>query len=270
MGNEIEKTGAKGLAQYGSFDLEEMQGAADKLPVGGGGNFYKPGQGKNVVRFIPPMQGKKPIKIWFKHYFQLGKDRRYIVCTKYQYNEHCPLCARAQKLRTSGNKADAAKAKSFDPQAQVYANIVDMKTPEKGVQLWTMSQGVFKKIMEAIDLAGVGKTFADPERGFNILFMRKGEGLNTEYTGHTVDRSPSPLPDAETLLASQIDVESCESPPTDEEQDDALEGEFEDKSARPKTDRAGGSRRERSVNEAPAKQSARGEISYDDEDDVPH
>jgi len=239
-GNEIEKVGQQGMVQYGEFDLTMMEEAEKALPAGGG-NFFKPKEGKNVVRFMPPIAGKPPVKIWYKHFFSAGGEKKNIVCVKYQYNEHCPICERAARLRSSGNKLDLKKARAFEPSAHVYANIVDMQNPEKGVQLWTIPQGLFKKVRKAIDIAEVGKVFTDPQSGYNIVFNRTGTGPNdTEYDPVAVARQPSPLPGAVELMPTQMDLEAVEGPPSDEDQDAALEGEWEDKTG-------GGKRREKDV-----------------------
>jgi len=227
MTSSIEKREQSALTQYGSFDLEEMQSTAEQLPKGGGQMGFKPRQGKNVVRFIPPVKGKKPTKIWYKHFFSLGGDRRQLICTKYQYGQHCPVCDMGQKLRMTGNELDSKKARSYEPQAQVYVNIVDMQEPEKGVQLWKMSQGLFKDIMAVIDQAEVGNTFAHPTQGFNIVFNRAGEEKSTKYDAHMVARQSTPLPDADVLLPTQFDLEAMEQAPSDEEQEIAVNGEYE-------------------------------------------
>jgi hypothetical protein len=227
MGSEIEKKSAQTtLAQYGGFDLEEMQQTAENLPTGGG-NYFKPRQGKNVVRFIPPPLGKKATMVWYKHWFQIGNERQSIICTKYQYNQPCPVCKKGSELKATGNKIDSRKARALEPQSSVYANVVDMMDPEKGVQVWTMSPGLFKDITSAVEMADVGKVFADPQKGFNIIFKRKGEGKDTEYSGHMVARESSPLPGWEDLLPTQVDLAGVESAPSDEQQDEAVDAEYE-------------------------------------------
>jgi len=232
MSNEkkdaIEKAGSSGIQQYGSFDLGDMEKEEQGLPVGGG-NFFEPKEGKNVIRFLPPLKGKLPIKTWYKHYFQAGGERKAIVCTKLSFNQACPLCERRLKLASSGSRADQKQARAYEASAKVYANVVDMKNPEKGVQVFRCSPGLFKKIRKAIDIADVGKIFADPLKGFNIVFGKTGEGLGTEYDPVAVARESTPLPDYEELLAQQVDLDTLEAAPTDEEQDDAVDGEFEAK-----------------------------------------
>lgn len=238
MTSAIEKKSTQTtLAQYGGFDLEEMEKTANALPAGGG-NYYTPRQGKNVVRFMPPPLGKPATMIWVKHWFQVGNERQGIICTKHQldaaqkermFKEPCPVCDKAQKLKATGNRLDARKASALWPQSNVYVNIVDMLEPEKGVQLWKMSPGVFRDIKTAIEMAEVGKVFADPVKGYNISFKRKGEQRNTEYSGYTVARESTPLPNAEELLPAQTDLETAESAPTDEQQDDAVDGEYEER-----------------------------------------
>jgi hypothetical protein len=240
MSNAIEKKDKQTtLAQYGGFDLEEMEKVADELPVGGG-NFFTPRQGKNVVRFVPPPLGKPATKIWYKHWFQVGNDRQGIVCTKYQYSQPCPVCDMAAKLGSSSSKVDQRKASALKPQSNVYVNIVDMMDPEKGVQLWKMSPGLFKDIKNAIEMAEVGKVFSDPVKGYNIVFKRTGENRDTEYSGHMVARESSPLPDAESLLPNQHDLETAEEAPTDEQQEAAVDGKYEERGGKEKGDRKGG------------------------------
>lgn len=247
----IVKPGPSGVVQYGDFDLGAMEEAEKALPVGGGA-WFEPKEGKNVVRFIPPLQGKKAIVIWYKHFFQAGGERKSIICTKMQWNQPCPICEQRLKLASSGNRADQKLARAYEPEAKACANIVDMKNPEKGVQVWRISPGLFKKIRAAIDVADAGKVFADPQKGYNIIFGKTGTGLNTKYDPVAVARESTPLPNAAELIQSQTDLEALEAAPSDEEQDDALDGEFEsadarrdDKKGRGKSDRGGGRGREK-------------------------
>lgn len=219
-------SGESQIVKYGSFDLTQMQEEADKLPAAFNQGF-KPKQGVNIVRFIPPVQGHRPMKTWHKHFFKAGGQNSAVVCAKLQEGQPCPICEKGQRLRASGNRADAQAARAFEPRSSAYVNVVDMEEPEKGVQVWKMSPGLFKDIMAAIEMADVGKVFADPARGYNIKFKRKGEGLATEYTGHSVARESSALPNADELIQGQPDLETVEQLPSDEEQDAALDGEFE-------------------------------------------
>lgn len=229
MGNDnssIAKAGSAGIQQYGDFDLGAMEEVEKALPSGGG-NFYEPKEGKNVIRFLPPLQGKKAVVVYYKHFFQAGGERKSVICTKMQFNQHCPLCERRLKLAASSSRADQKMARAYEPSAKVCANVVDRKNPEKGVQVFRISPGLFKKIRKAIDMADVGKVFADPERGFDIVFGKSGSGLNTEYDPVAVARESTPLPDADDLIRSQPDLEQLEAAPSDEEQEEALDGEFE-------------------------------------------
>ncbi len=237
MGNELAKRSSSDmvLAEYEDFNLDKMQKEAAALPSGGGA-FFKPHQGKNVVRMLPTPKGREPWFTYHKHHFSLGNERKNVICAKYQYSQPCPLCQKAAKLRATGNKLDARKAKALEPSSQVYMNIVDMKNPEKGVQLWTMTPSVFKGIMDAIDLAGVSNP-AHPVKGFNIVFIRKGEGLDTRYKGYTLAREATELPGWEELLPTQKDLTTIEEAPSDEQIDEALGGEFEEREFKKKGDK---------------------------------
>lgn len=228
-GNELAKRSHTDmvLAEYDDFNLENMQKEAAALPSGGSA-FFKPHQGKNVVRMLPPPKGKKQWLSYHKHHFSIGNERKNVICAKAQYGQPCPLCSKAAKLRSTGNKLDLRKARALEPTSQVYMNVVDMKNPEKGVQLWTMTPSVFKGVMDAIELAGVSNP-AHPLKGFNIIFKRKGEGLNTRYSGYTLAREATELPGWEELLPAQKDLLTVEEAPSDEQMEEALNGTFEER-----------------------------------------
>ena len=216
------------IVQYDyDFDMDRAEEAVQKLPSGGN-QFFKPCQKKNVVRFLPAPVGRKNFKVYHKHFFQIGNERKNVLCVKQQYGEPCPVCSRAAKMRGSGNRTDASHARALDPTSQVYMNVVDMKNPEKGVQLWTMTPNMFKNIMAAFDNADV-RNALDPVKGYNLVFTRVGEGLDTKYSGFTLARESSELPDWRNVLSSQLDLETLETSPTDEQLDDAVDGEYEQK-----------------------------------------
>lgn len=214
------------IAPYGDFDLGMMEDAEKSLPTGDK-RFYEARDGKNVIRFIPPLQGKKPFKIWNKHHFSAGGEKKAIICTKQDFNEPCELCKMRLKLASSASPKDQKQARAYEPRATVYCNVVDMMEPEKGVQVFRIPSGLFKSIRKAIDMAEVGKVFAHPEKGFNIKFVKTGTGLKTKYETVTVAREASPLPNAAELIANQLDLDGMEAAPTDEEVDEAVDGEFE-------------------------------------------
>lgn len=224
---EITKKEDGEIVEYGSFDLGDLEEVEKELPVGGG-NFLKFAEGKTVIRFIPPRKGEKGVVTWYKHYFEAGGERKQIVCLKRQTGEHCPICAKGNKLKGSGNRLDAKRARAYEPRAYVYANVVNMKNPEKGPQTANFSVGFFKDIKAQIDASDVGRVFADPVKGYNIVVTRKGTGRNdTEYKV-TVARESSELPNAAEIISTQADLSTIEEMPDDERLDEALDGDFAD------------------------------------------
>lgn len=220
------------IVQYGSFDLGDLDEVEKDLPEGGAGGFFKMLEGKNVLRFIPPRQGQKGVYTWYKHYFEAGGERSAIVCVKMQCQEPCPICAKGSKMKSSGNRIDAKRARGFEPRAYVYANIVDMKNPEKGAQIANFSPGLFKEIRAQIDASDVGKLFAHPEKGFNIIITRKGMGRNDTTYKVTVARESSELANAMEFITTQADLTTVEEMPDDDRLEEALDGEFEEKGKR--------------------------------------
>lgn len=233
-GEEKEVKDKSAIVAYGSFDLGDLDEVEKELPEGGNGGFYKFAEGKNVIRFIPPRQGQKGVYTWYKHYFESGGERSSIVCVKMQSEEPCPICARGSKLKSSGNRVDAKRARQYEPRAYVYANIVDMKNPEKGTQICSFSPGLFKDIRAQIDASEVGRVFADPVKGFNIVVTRKGLKQNDTKYKVTVAREASELPKAMEFISTQSDLTTVEEMPDDDRLDEALDGEFEEKRGKKK------------------------------------
>lgn len=219
------------ITKYQEPDFDDLVKEEEKIKstrVGTG--FLKLGEGTTVLRFFPALPGKPWMKTWHKHFFQVGDERRTIICARAQANEPCPVCDKGKKLLTSGNRLDSKAARAFEPKAYVYVNCIDVKNPEKGVQIWSMSPNIFKDLLTAVGMAEVKAVFTNPEKGWNILVNRTGTGPKDTRYKVDVARTSTPLPDAAAIIESQHDLESVEALPSDEEADDALGGKFEQSS----------------------------------------
>jgi hypothetical protein len=229
------------IVKYEEPDFGAMQEEEKKLPTGGGGNFVKLKEGKNILRALPSLPGKPFMKTWYKHFFQLGAERKTIVCARMQANEPCAVCDKGKKLLSSGNRLDTGKAKAFEPKPYVYINVVDMKNPEAGVKIWSMSSYMYKDLIKTLDMNDVQKVFTNPTKGFNIIVLRTGTGANDTRYKLAIARESSELPDAEAFINTQPDLETAESLPSDEDSDNAADGKFESLGS------SGGGRKEKEV-----------------------
>lgn len=218
------------ITKYQEPNFDELEAEAAKVQTSRGGVFLKLDEGNTVLRFFPALAGKPWMKSWHKHFFQVGDERRNIICARMQANEPCVVCDKAKKMLSSGNRLDSKSAKALEPKPYFYVNCIDMKNPEKGVQVWSMSGNIYKDLLTAVSMAEVKQVFTNPKTGFNIIVNRVGKGQHDTRYKIAVARVATELPDAEAIIESQHDLESMETLPSDEEADEAAEGKFEQKS----------------------------------------
>jgi hypothetical protein len=206
------------LVKWGSYEAETA--AEEKKDLeSGSAEFFKVKGGKNVVRFLPPPVGKKsPFRVVWQHYVNLPGVPNPVSfpCPMREASRACPVCAKAEKFKKTGNDADYKKALDLFPKRRVYANIIDREAPENGVQIYAFGKMVHEALVKIRSDEDAGGDFCNPDIGFDIIIDRKGTGKNdTEYTVMAA-RKQSKLGDYE-LIAQQQDLERFAKVPSDAE-----------------------------------------------------
>jgi hypothetical protein len=145
----------------------------------------KLGVGESVVRFLPPTPDKKtPFRVVWTHYVPGAQPPVSFACPQKEANELCPYCEKADQYRKTGNKVDYDKVGKLLPRRRVYANVVDMNNPDKGVQVLAFGKDIHEqlvKIRQRSESRG-GGNFSHPIDGFDIIIERTGTGqYDTEY-----------------------------------------------------------------------------------------
>jgi hypothetical protein len=230
---------------------------ADARKTGGGSwDSWKPTASKagvtaakNVLRIMPPHQNmndvfvearmhflpskeidaktKRPIPIGINCFAQYGKD-----C------EACNMVDRMYKAAKGEDDADTAKrlkSEAYDKSAKtrLYANIIDIQHPEKGVQKYAFGPEVEKKLRACfLDDEGEFRNISHPKNGRDVLMFvtkKPGEGDFNEYVQVKAKDTSSPIADMEWLDGIN-DLSEIAKEPSHVEMELALKGE------RPKTD----------------------------------
>ncbi len=235
------------LVKYGSYSTDAAAEAKKTIESAGSGDFIKIKEGRTKMRILPPPAGKKSpfVEVW-KHYvrFGSGKDSQLIVmvCPRMtdKAGEHCVICDEVKELRSSGKPSDRNKGYDMRAQLKAMANIIDRKNPDKGIQVWELTQGQYDDLNDIRLDPDDPCDFTDPIKGYDIHVDR--EGTSKEDTKYTVDiaRRASPLAtddnDDEGLdydlmnewIEDQSDLVSFKSLPSDKDLRLALEGERAD------------------------------------------
>lgn len=197
--------------KYKRRDADSVKKRADQ----DGGNFdgiiksgidtFRPKQGTNTVRFLPPSWEDPDhygFDVWVHSY--IGADSGTYICPKKMLDKPCPICAAQKEAADAGEEDEAKKLKATK---KVLAWVVDRDDRKPIPKVWIMSWSQDKEIATLCHSEKTGKVIMldDPDKGFDLSFKRTGEKLNTRYLGYVVDRQASQLGDSQkqenTILA---------------------------------------------------------------------
>jgi hypothetical protein len=145
------------------------------------GGIWKPEIGKNTIRILPPWSSEG---LWYKesltHYVKAEGKTRAINCPGIE-GEACYICETRDDLRRSPRRSDQKQAESLRPELQYIVNMVDMENPDDGVQMGKLSTGVVNELLTYF-MDNEWGDFTDPRRGYNVIVVRIGAGLQTQYS----------------------------------------------------------------------------------------
>tara|TARA_A100001391_G_scaffold204653_3_gene201117 strand:+ start:9565 stop:10419 length:855 start_codon:yes stop_codon:yes gene_type:complete len=213
-------TRGSNLQVYKGFDIAELErqdallGATTKV---GGGDFYKWQEGKNVVRFLPlPADSEQtsPFVIVQEHFYERpdGTKQRF-ACPRLMEKKKCPLCDLANELKRSGNQVDSAKAREFYPKARIYANVIDRSGDQSKPQIISFGKTVWQGLLAIMRDDVDGGDFTNPsDDGFDIIILREGQGLKTQYKVRAA-RNDSAVEDLD-VIKRQWDLQKYCTPPS--------------------------------------------------------
>lgn len=183
-------TDTKAITKHGTVDLDEMKREKERFSEEmKRTDRLKLVEGKNVVRFLPPIAGQKsPFFRTFVHYLRNpampDKGGRPVVCPSKTRNMPCVICKRVSELRRTGNPTDIEEAKGLGASRRMFANVVNLSEPDKGVQVMEFGPRIYTALLGHLageDEAAVGD-FTNPETGRNVVIERTGTGKeDTRY-----------------------------------------------------------------------------------------
>jgi len=198
------------IATYGTVDLDAIQHEKDELDLERSKsniNYFAFQEGRNVLRILPPWEPtrKSPFhKVWV-HYIrnpaQPTKGGRPALCPSKMRNSRCIVCEKVSQLRRSGNDLDKEVAGELSASRQIYANVVDLANPDKGVQVAKFGITIYNELlgyMDPRDPSSLGD-LTHPQTGYNLVIERTGKGKNDTRYSVRPSKAPSPLPKMEWL-----------------------------------------------------------------------
>lgn len=171
----------------------EQQGGKFDSIFKDGIDTWRPAQGENVIRILPPTWEEHDhygFDIWI-HGF-VGADKSSYLCLQKMKNAPCPICKAARDAKAAGEEDDF---KALNARRQVAVWVINRDDEKSTPSLFTMSWSMDRDIAALCHNKRTGKVLLldHPEEGYDISFSRTGKGLNTRYIGMAVDRESSPI-----------------------------------------------------------------------------
>lgn len=142
----------------------------------GGGNFFKPKEGKNIVRILPPYKDNG--KFFFEGKFHYGFKSDGKTVTVPYMGEDSYIMKKLNALSSDGEEG-MKLSKRYGPRTKFFVNIIDRESG--AVKVWGFSSTIMKKLKAfRLDNEDGGK-FEDPEEGYDLIIERTGKGMETRY-----------------------------------------------------------------------------------------
>ena len=181
-----------------------------------GGNFdtifkgsfkqWKPKDGKNIIRILPPTWDDA------RHYgldiyinYNIGPDNQsYLSLSKHGRGDD-PL---AEARREAQREGDKELTKALSPNQRILYWIIDRNDEDEGPLLWA-SPFTFDKSLANLCIDEDTKEVImidDPEKGRDVRFYKEGTGMLTKYDPSKMKvLGPSPIADDEGLENEWLD-----------------------------------------------------------------
>jgi hypothetical protein len=227
--------GDASIVRYVPYSIEEFEHDAERARQVAGNAFMDLVVGDNVVRFVPPkLPGATPIRSTGMHFVQAipGIDRTIaFACPAKELGQPCPVCAKVDEMRRSGNPVDREMGNKMAVTLAIYSNVIDRRAaaddPNGGLRVLRYGKSILEQLKTVRRNPRMGGDFFDPTPlGFDMVIVKEGEGMTTKYKV-LPDRNPSPLaPDpvlAQQLIDNQHDLEQFVTPVVPDEILNALQ-----------------------------------------------
>lgn len=195
---------AKKSKGYQEVDMDRIDEEIDRMDAGG---LWKPKDGRNVIRILPPAEDSEdPIYFAFAYmHYNVGSGKRSVPCLRTK-KEECYLCEVKEKMLRSENPKRIKAAKELNARKRYLMYIIDRSAEAVGPQLFAFGPKIHKPIIQLFKDPDYGD-ITSPDEGYDIIINREGAKMDTEYQVRPA-KKPSELgDDAEEWLESLTDLQ---------------------------------------------------------------
>jgi len=159
------------------------------LRIPEGVSMFKPKAGTMYIDILPYVVGKgnpyaDPGSLhWERTYYahrSIGGNQDTIVCPRMTLRQPCPICEYRAELMKNGGEENEQLIRDLAPKQRQLFNIIDLKDPDRGVQIWDVSYHLFGRLLDA------RIRNSDEEEGWERFFhLEDGFSLRVGFTEKT-------------------------------------------------------------------------------------
>jgi len=167
-----------------------------------GVQFFTPKVGDNTLRILPPPPDKrddwKSYGLTLYVHYGIGADEAAYLCLDRMNGEPCPVCEERARAKAEG---EDDLAQELRPIQRIAVYVIDRDQEGKGPLLWNMAASIDSDICgRSVDKKS-GEVYAvdDPVNGYDVTFIREGQGMTTKYKSIEIARRASPLSEDEDV-----------------------------------------------------------------------
>jgi hypothetical protein len=178
---------------------DSSQAFGSFLEGGGSSDYWKPKDGKNLVRLLPlgginPNDWKTPYPMLMSGVHpNVGLSLRDTVyCPRLTHNQACPICAFVWKLWNTKNKEDEDLARRIKAYKRILMNIIDLSDIEAGVQKYAFGKKLAAKIVSYLQDPDT-RYVLHPDKGNNFILIKKTMDGFPNYDESRFEMKSTPL-----------------------------------------------------------------------------
>ena len=174
------------------IDMKKMREKYNSLKNKGGGKkdlFWKPQDGDQTIRILPPSDGDPFKEFWF--YYNL--DKAPVLCPKRNFGEDSPVLDFASALYKEGTPDSIEMAKKLFPKQRFFSPVIVRGEESQGVRIWGYSKTVYEQLLQLVLNPDYGDV-TDVDEGTDlVLNYGKKAGALFPSTKLTPKRKASPV-----------------------------------------------------------------------------
>ena len=181
--------------EYGRTDVKAMRN--DKTSYNRMDGEYVLSDGKHLLRFLPP---KEDGPFYFKYFTHRLPGGDFHICPKMTWKKACPICVLGDNLFRSRDVDEIDQGRKLYRKPAYIANAIDVRDPDKGVQLVRFGVQVRDQIAEFFadpdDDQDQGIDVTDPDEGATVRITKvppASKGDFPKYLASLGKQGPVPL-----------------------------------------------------------------------------